>query len=151
MVPLIIDTNLIAELRDPLVVRAYVSPYLLAYGRLTICRIVYLEVRQGLLALKNGRDRVKAFNKVVQRQYEVLELDYRSACAAAEVFNSMAVSTWKRKRIQRSKLQAMQRDILIAGIALANGYGIATRDLNDFALIPGFREGVNLFDWKQAE
>lgn len=140
---ILLDTNVVSEtLRpapDPLIVRWLDQ----RSSDCAISAITILELRVGLARLPKGRRRetLEAFLDRIVRRFALrtFAFDHHAAEASARLFAQARASG---RGIQN--LPDMFADLQIAGIALANGLSLATRNTRDFAGL-----GLDIIDpWK---
>ena len=103
------------------------AAYLAAFGKLDFSVITYYEIRRGLLHARATR-KLADFETLANLS-NVWELDRRSAQEAAAI----CAELWQRGE------PLDDADILIAGIARANGLVLVTNNVQHFARIPGLK------------
>lgn len=125
---IILDTNIVSEIMklepEPNVLKWYNS----TGGELIWQNAISIyEIQFGLSLMPDGRKKEtlqQSFNRMLRERFSqrVIEFDVNAAIAASEV-------NAQQKRIGRN---CDIRDAQIAGIALARGASLATRNVKDF-------------------
>lgn len=126
---IVVDTNVISEFT-----RQRPDPAVLAwFGRMSavdlyLCTPVLAEIVYGLERLRlrgEGDRRIRDTSELLARAFspDVLLFDERSARACGEVRAAASLAGNARSK----------KDMLIAGICLANDASVATRNVSDFA------------------
>jgi tRNA(fMet)-specific endonuclease VapC len=134
MQPALVDTDILSLFfRDHPTIKTHFETYLQAYPRINLSIITYFEIVSGLKH-RDARKQLSAFLDFVHHS-TVLPLNESSAMVAAEIYADL------RKRGQ----PIADIDILIAGIAQANGLVLITHNLNDFSRVTG----LAVEDWSQ--
>lgn len=135
MTPALVDTDILSFfLRgDPRVVAAF-EEYVAEHQRINISIVTYYEVLSGLRH-RDARRQASDF-LALANENNVLMLTQRSCSAAADIY----------AQLRREGVPIDDIDILIAGIAVANGLVMATHNTDDFGRIPGLR----VEDWSHA-
>ena len=105
----------------------YAAVYLATFGKLDFSIVTYYEVRRGLLHARATR-KLADFEALTDIS-NVWVLDRRSAQEAADI----CADLWQRGE------PLDDADVLIAGIARANGLVLVTNNIQHFSRIPGLR------------
>lgn len=138
---IVLDTNVVSEMWRPQPDRSLAAWLKVqTAGNLYLCSPVLAELRFGAERLEAGsrRDRLRA---------SIDHLEYRGYRGRILVLDGQAASEFGRLAATRERAGRRMglMDGLIAAIALTNGAGIATRDVDDFTGL-GI-EVVNPFDF----
>ena len=124
----LLDTDMLSLLRrGHESVTQHARDYIITYGSLAFTELTWYEVVRGYRAI--GAHRQLEVFEAFCRRCEVLPLDHNSLNSAANIYADLR---------QRGKLIG-EVDILIAGIALAYGMGVATRNVEHFSRIADIR------------
>jgi tRNA(fMet)-specific endonuclease VapC len=131
----LIDTDILSMFfRENLNVVDRFKEYLQEYGRVSLSIVTYYEIVSGLKH-RDARKQLAAFLDFVGHNV-VLSLTEHSTEISAEGYASL-----------RKKGQSLDDiDLLIAGVALANGLVLVTHNTDHFGKI----EGLELEDWSLA-
>ena len=105
--------------------------YIISFGKLSFTELTWYEVIRGYKAIEAYRQ-LETFNAFCQ-DCNILLLDHKSLDHSATIYADLR---------RRGRLIG-EMDILIAGIALANGMGVATRNIDHFSRI----HGLYVEDW----
>lgn len=139
---ILLDANVVSELMRPNpnpAVTAFIQKHRL--GDLFLPSLCEAEIRYGLDRLPRGRRRVEleaAFVTFMRQGFRDRVVAFDSACASA-----YAKARAERERAGRP---GSLTDMLIAGMALAHGASLATRNIADFDGC-----GLTILDpWSQA-
>ncbi len=132
----LVDTDILSMFfrGDPNVVAGF-RRYLQEYEKINLSLITYYEVVSGL----KHRDTLKQLDAFLEfaGHNVILPLSELSASLSAEMYAHL-----------RKKGQALEDiDLLIAGVALANGLTLVTHNTDHFARI----EGLDLEDWSKGD
>ncbi len=120
----LLDTDIISLLqRGHEIVTQNAVDYLISFDRLSFAELTWYEVVRGYRAV-DARRQLAAF-EVFCRDCNIPPLDHRSLDCAADIYADLR---------RRGELIG-EVDILIAGVAVANGLGIATQNINHFSRI----------------
>lgn len=125
---IILDTNVISALMHPkpdTSVIKWLNRYDLEYLWLTSISIMEIQYGINLLADGKKRDHLQdAFNLMLLKSFRkrIIEFEEDAALAAADIAASS----------KRSGQNITIQDLQIAGIAMAKGAAIATRNVKDF-------------------
>jgi tRNA(fMet)-specific endonuclease VapC len=136
MNPLVLlDTDILSLLRrgHPQVSQR-AAIYIVEHGRLTFTSLSWYEVIRGYRAIGAFRQ-LQVFEQFCQ-YCQILPLDNKALDTAATLYANLH---------QRGELIG-EVDILIAGIAMANGRGVVTRNTDHFRRI----DGLYVEDWSQT-
>ena len=135
MTPLVVlDTDILSLLRrGHTQVSQRAAAYIVHHGQLTFTSLTWYEVVRGYRAIRAHRQ-LQAFEQFC-RHCQILPLDNRALDTAASFYAELH---------QRGELIG-EVDILIAGTAMANGMGIATRNTDHFRRV----SGLHVEDWSQ--
>ena len=124
----LLDTDILSLLRrGHKRVTQYATDYIVTYGCLTFTELTWYEVVRGYRAI--GAHRQLEIFEAFCRHCDIFSLDHNSLDCAATIYADLR---------QRGELIG-EVDILIAGIAVAHGMGVATRNVGHFSRIAGFR------------
>ena len=124
----LLDTDILSLLRrGHESVTQHATEYIITYGCLAFTELTWYEVVRGYRAIGAHRQ-LEAFEAFCRR-CDIFRLDHNSLDCAANIYADLR---------QRGELIG-EVDILIAGIALAQGMGVATRNAGLFSRIAGFR------------
>ncbi|MBM3212409.1 type II toxin-antitoxin system VapC family toxin [Candidatus Poribacteria bacterium] len=130
--PLILDTDIVSLFqRGHKNVLQNVKNYLFSFDMISFTELTWYEIIRGYRAI--GANRQAEEFEIFCLDCNILNLDRESLDYAANIYRYLR---------QHGKLIG-ELDILIAGIALANGMGIATRNTKHFSHIPG----LYIEDW----
>jgi len=124
------DTLSLLRRRHPQVV-THARAYLRRYGKLTFSELTRYEVVRGYKKVGATRQ-LAAFERFCQ-QHRVLPLDWSALEQAAEIWAELS---------RKGKLIG-EVDILLAGMALAHGLAVVTRNTVHFQRI----QGLVVLDW----
>lgn len=126
MRPTLIDTDILSLFfrNHPLVVNRF-AEYAQEYSVLNLSIITYYEVLSGLLH-RDARSQLKSFQSFVEAN-RMLPLTESAVSIAAKMY----------AETRNAGQPVDDIDILIAGIAVANGMAVATRNSAHFGKIPG--------------
>ncbi|MHB8545028.1 MAG: PIN domain-containing protein [Leptospirales bacterium] len=132
MIPTLVDTDILSRFfrNDPKVVEQ-MTTYVGEHGVVSLSIITYYEVLSGLLHRDAGRQ-LNAF-LAFSSLHRVLPLTQTAADHAARLY----------ALTRKEGTPIDDIDLLIAGIALANGMAIATHNTAHFGKLPG----VIVQDW----
>lgn len=132
MKPTLIDTDILSLFfrNHPLVVNRF-ARYAREHRVLNLSIITYYEVLSGLLH-RDARRQLESFRSFVEVN-RMLPLSESAASIAAQMY----------AETRKAGQPVDDIDILIAGIAVANGMAVATRNSAHFGKIPG----VIVDDW----
>ena len=120
----LLDTDILSLLRrGHETVTQHAADYLISFDRLAFAELTWYEVVRGYRVIGAHRQ-LEAFEAFC-RNCDILPLDHNALDCAATIYASLR---------QRGELIG-EVDILIAGIALANGMGVATRNIDHFSRI----------------
>lgn len=122
----LLDTDIVSLLRqghETVIQRA--TDYLVSFDRLSFTELTWYEVIRGYRAIRAYRQ-LEAFEAFCQN-CDILPLNRSSLERAADIYASL----------RRGGKLIGEVDILIAGIALANGMGVATGNSDHFSRIAG--------------
>jgi predicted nucleic acid-binding protein len=129
---IIADTNVVSEF-----MRETPDATVLAWGQtinpaeLTICVVTVEEVEHGLGRLPRGRRR-----RNLEQRWNALMGDFADAVAVYDLPAAHRTATLL-VSVEASGRQMSLADAQIAGICLAGGYELATRNVSDFSSAPG--------------
>ena len=129
---ILIDTDIVLLLqRGHETVSRHVINYIISFERLSFSELTWYEIVRGyrISGAYHQMDNFKSFCQ----NCDILPLDRRSLDCAATIYADLR---------KRGELIG-EVDILIAGIATANGMGIATRNVNHFSRI----DGLHVENW----
>lgn len=128
----LLDTDIISLLqRRHEIVAQHAADYLISFGKLFFTELSWYEVIRGYRAVGAQRQ-LQAF-EVFCRNCNIFPLGRKSLDSAANIYADLR---------QRGELIG-EVDILIAGIAIANGFGVATRNIDHFSRI----DGLHVENW----
>ncbi|HEX28631.1 TPA: type II toxin-antitoxin system VapC family toxin [Candidatus Poribacteria bacterium] len=131
-VSVILDTDTLSLLqRGHKEVVHHAEIYILEHGRLAFTELTWYEIVRGYRAI-NAYRQLEAFREFCSYCL-ILPLDRKALNAAADIYVNLR---------RRGELIG-EIDILIAGIALANGFGVVTRNTRHFKRI----EGLHVENW----
>ena len=132
MKPTLIDTDILSLFfrNHPVVVNRF-AEYAREHRALNLSIITYYEVLSGLLH-RDARRQLESFRSFVEFN-RMLPLSESAASIAAQMY----------AETRKVGQPVDDIDILIAGIAVANGMAVATRNSSHFGQIPG----VIVEDW----
>jgi predicted nucleic acid-binding protein len=128
------DTNVVSEfMRDSpddavLAWAAAIGP-----NELTICVVTVEEIERGLLSLPAGRRR-----RDLEQRWAHLVDAFTDAIAAYDIESARATASIQVAARVAGRPMSLA-DAQIAGICLAGGYDLATRNGRDFSAVPGLR------------
>lgn len=130
----LIDTDIFSYYMkgNPDVVKK-VLEYSKYYPVLNLSSITYYEILGGL-EHKNAKRQIKDFERLLSR-CNIIHIDLESIRLSAKEYG----------KLRRKGITIGNSDLLIAGIALANGYILATNNTNHFQNI----EELELNNWKE--
>jgi len=130
--PTLVDTDILSLFfrGNPAVVARF-AEYAEEHGSIAIAVITYYEVLSGLLH-RDARRQFEAFQRFVVTN-RVLPLHEEAAAHAADFY----------AKTRKAGQPVDDIDLLIAGIAVANGLAVATRNTAHFTMIPG----LDVQDW----
>ena len=131
----LIDTNIVSMfMRGHPVVKSCVAAYIKEYHRLNLSIITIYEALSGLKH-RDAKKQTASFKALVELS-EVWPLTEQSVEASAEMYATL-----------RKKGQAIDDiDLLIAGIAKANGFVVVTNNRKHFDPI----DGIIVEDWSDS-
>lgn len=109
------------------------AAYIVQHGRLTFTSLTWYEVVRGYRAIGAHRQ-LQVFEQFC-RYCQILALDNKALDTAATIYADLR---------QRGELIG-EVDIFIAGIAMANGMGVVTRNTDHFRRV----KGLFVEDWSQ--
>ena len=122
----LLDTDIVLLLmRGHEIVTQNTTDYLLSFDRLSFAELTWYEITRGYRVI--GAHRQSQVFEAFCRNCDILPLDHKSLDCAANIYASLR---------KRGELIG-EVDILIAGIAFANGIGVATRNVDHFSRIDG--------------
>jgi len=128
----LLDTDIVLFFwREHEIVMKRATNYIISFGKLSFTELTWYEVIRGYKAIEAYRQ-LETFNAFCQ-DCNILLLDHKALDYAATIYADL--------RRRGSLIGKM--DILIAGIALANGMGVATRNIDHFSRI----HGLYVEDW----
>jgi tRNA(fMet)-specific endonuclease VapC len=128
----LLDTDIVLFFwREHEIVLQHATDYIISFGKLSFTELTWYEVIRGYKAIGAYRQ-LETFNAFCQ-DCNILLLDHKALDYAATIYADL--------RRRGSLIGEM--DILIAGIALANGMGVATRNIDHFSRI----HGLYVEDW----
>ena len=132
MNPALVDTDILSRFfrNDPKVVEQ-VKRYVEEHGVVSLSIVSYYEILSGLQYRNAGRQ-LNAFLAFASI-HRILPLTQAAADHAARLYALM----------RKEGTPVDDIDLLIAGIALANGMAIATHNVSHFGRLPG----VTIQDW----
>ena len=123
---ILLDTDIVLLLqRGHETVSRHVINYIISFERLSFSELTWYEIVRGY-RISGAYHQMDNFESFCQN-CDILPLDRRSLNCAATIYADLR---------KRGELIG-EVDILIAGIATANGMGIATRNVNHFSRIGG--------------
>ena len=130
----LVDTDILSMFfRGNLNVVTRFGEYLQEYGRVSLSIVTYYEIVSGLKH-RDAQKQLDAFLEFAGHNV-VLPLTEHSTAISADVYASL-----------RKKGQPLDDvDLLIAGVALANGLVLVTHNTDHFGKI----EGLEIEDWSQ--
>ncbi len=132
----VLDTDtLTAFFREDAAVVRQATAYLKHYDKLTISIVTYYEVLRGL-SYVNATRQLKVLEEFIETN-EVLALDMASIRCSADVY----------KQLRRHGELIGEADMLIAGIAIANGYTLATNNTRHFSRV----QGLGIVNWLKSD
>ncbi len=112
-------------------VTQHTSDYITIYGKLTFVELTWYEIVRGYSAV-NAHHQLETFG-IFCHDCEILPLDRRGLEHAANIYADLK---------RRGELIG-EIDMLIAGVALAHGMGVATRNIAHFSRIAN----LHVEDW----
>ncbi|MBM3239414.1 type II toxin-antitoxin system VapC family toxin [Candidatus Poribacteria bacterium] len=120
----LLDTDILSVLRRGHErVTQHATDYIVTYGNLAFTELTWYEVVRGYRAI-GAHHQLEVFEAFCRR-CDILPLDHNALDCAANIYSDLR---------RRGELIG-EVDILIAGIALTNGTGIATRNVEHFSRI----------------
>lgn len=123
---ILLDTDILSLLRrGHEKVTQHATDYIVTYGRLAFTELTWYEVVRGYRAIDAHRQ-LEVFEAFCRR-CDILPLDRNALDCAANIYGNLR---------RRGELIG-ELDILIAGIALTHGMGVATRNVGHFSRIVG--------------
>lgn len=131
MVSWLLDTNVLSEATRPVPDAGVMQKLTQWADEVALCAPVWHEMRFGWLRMPVGpkRDAIGVFLQTVVAPLPVLPYDASAARVHAEL----------RADCMQRGVQMAWADGQIAGIAMAKGLTLVTRNLKDFAHLPGLR------------
>ena len=121
---LLLDTDILSLLRRGHErVTQHATDYIITHGRLAFTELTWYEVVRGYRAIGAHRQ-LEVFDAFCRR-CDIIPLDHNALDCAANIYADLR---------RRGELIG-EVDILIAGIALTNGMGMATRNVEHFSRI----------------
>lgn len=128
----LLDTDILSLLRRGNErVTQHAKDYIITHGILTFTELTWYEVVRGYRAI--GASRQLEIFEAFCRRCDILPVDYNSLDCAANIYANLR---------RRGELIG-EVDIMIAGIALTHGMGVATRNVKHFSRIVG----LHVEDW----
>jgi len=122
----LLDTDILSLLRrEHERVTQQAKDYIITHGRLTFTELTWYEVVRGYRAIGAHRQ-LEIFESFCQR-CNILPVEHNTLDCAADIYADLR---------RRGELIG-EVDILIAGIALTHGMGVATRNEEHFSRISG--------------
>jgi len=122
----LLDTDILSFLqRGDQRVTQHATDYIITYGRLDFTELTWYEVVRGYRAI-GARRQLETFEAFCHR-CNILPLNRNALDCVANIYTGLR---------RRGELIG-EVDILIAGIALTHGMGIATRNVGHFSRIAG--------------
>jgi tRNA(fMet)-specific endonuclease VapC len=112
-------------------VTAHAAAYIRQYGQLMFTELTRYEVLRGLMAAK-ASEQLRAFERLCELHY-IVPFDAAAARRAAEI--------WAELRARGQPIGEV--DTLIAGIALARGVAVVSRNVAHFCRVTG----LVVLDW----
>lgn len=129
---LALDTDVLSLLRrGHEAVTRHAADYLVSFDRLALTELTWYEVVRGYRVI-GARRQLDAFEAFCQH-CDILSLDRAALDRAATIYAALR---------QGGQLIG-EVDILVAGIAIANGMGVATRNIDHFSRI----DGLHVENW----
>jgi tRNA(fMet)-specific endonuclease VapC len=125
MKPALIDTDILSRFlrRDPKVVERFAA-YTAEHGTIAFSIVTYYEIVSGLLH-RDAKRQLETYHGLCQAS-QILPLDRAAADHAARLY----------ARTRKAGTPVDDMDILIAGIALAQGRIVVTGNLDHFGRLP---------------
>jgi len=131
----LLDTDIVILLnRRHEIVRKHAANYLAHFHILSFTELTWYEIVRGY-RLVEAHHQLKTFESFSQN-CNILSLDRKALDYASIIYADL----------RRRGMLIGEMDILIAGIALANEMGVATRNVNHFSRIVG----LHVEDWTLA-
>lgn len=130
---MLIDTNVVSELFRP-----EPEPNVLLWfqarprASVFLCAVTRFELLVGVLGLPHGKRRARLLDSLNQ----ILESEFHTPCLPFDL-NAAEVCAELVSHRARVGLPIKLEDAQIAAIALVNGLPLATRNVKDFARLPG--------------
>lgn len=132
MDPVILDTDILSYYfkKNPIVLKHF-RDYINEHHFVYLTRITEYEILSGLKA-KNASKQLSDFRTFSKKQ-RILNVTSESIELSSEIY----------AHLYKTGKHAGKADILIAGIALANGFSISTNNTKDYIHIPNLK----LINW----
>jgi tRNA(fMet)-specific endonuclease VapC len=128
----LIDTDIVLLIqRGNRIVTSHALDYIATFDRLSLTELTWYEIIRGY-KISGTYQQLNTFESFCQN-CDILSLDRKSLDCAATIYADLR---------KRGELIG-EVDILIAGIAIANGMGIATGNIKHFARI----DGLHVENW----
>ena len=129
---IIADTNVVSEfMRDEPDASVLVWAESLAAADLTICVVTVEEIERGIRRLSAGKRR-----RQLEQRWQHLVAVFREAIATYDVEAAVATAQVLVAAAEAGRPMSLA-DAQIAGICLAGGYELATRNVRDFEAVAG--------------
>lgn len=135
MKPTLVDTDILSMyFRGIERIEESFEKYFEEYGKINISIITYYEIVSGL-EYKDAKKQLEAFLEFA-RQNTIIPVTQDSATISAEIY----------AQLRKTGLPLDDIDLLIAGIAISNGFVLATNNENHFTRIAG----LEIENWNKS-
>jgi len=135
MRPALLDTDTLSHfLRGNPAVRRRATAYAEQYGSVNLSLITYYEILSGLLH-RDWKKQLESFRELVSRN-TVVPVNMAAVDIAADCYAST----------RKAGTPVDDIDLLIAGVAMANDFVLATCNTRHFSMVPG----LQIEDWTTA-